>query len=63
MATTTNVFANCNTKEELEFHYEILTSPENISWDGERPKADIQRAVKQIQTQFYARAKELGLTN
>jgi hypothetical protein len=55
-----NVFAGVTTLAELELEFEMRTSPENISWDGERPVSEIRRAFAEYKRQFAARAKELA---
>ena len=52
-------FAHCNTIEELEKRYEMMTSPENISWDGERNGADVQRAATKFYKEASVRQREL----
>ena len=52
-------FAHCNTIEELEKRYEMMTSPENISWDGERNGADVQRAATKFYQEASVRQREL----
>ncbi len=54
-----NMFANCNTEQELEFEYMIRTSPENISWDGELSSAQQKMRFTAINHDYEARAKEL----
>lgn len=54
-----NAFALCNSIEEIQNHWEILTSPENLACDGEltiaqqkvklaRFRKDVTERVKQI---------------
>lgn len=52
-------FTRCNTIEELEMQYEAVTSPENISWDGERSGADVQKAATQFYKDASVRQREL----
>jgi len=56
-----NTFARCNTREELEDLYDMFTSPENISHDGERSQADIKKAMTHFNKHYKARAAELGI--
>ena len=54
-----NPFAGCQTFEDLEDAYEAVTSPENISWDGERSGADVQKAATQFYQDASVRQREL----
>ena len=54
-----NMFANCDNTTDLEFEYMVRSSPENVSWDGERPYADVQRAYADIKRQYEERLEEL----
>ena len=35
-------------------------SPENISWDGERPKREIARAMRELQAEWAILERKLG---
>ena len=59
MTTATNIFARCATVQELEFNYEMITSPENISWDGERSAAQIRTAISKAKADYKKRLGEL----
>lgn len=59
MADSTNMFKDCATVNDLEFEYMIRSSPENVSWDGERPYADVRRAYADIKRQYEARLEEI----
>ena len=57
-----NSFARCNTREQLDDLYDMFTSPENISHDGERSQAEVKKAQAHFNKHYKARAKELGIT-
>lgn len=57
--TNQNIFANCTALETLEFEYLIITSPENISWDGERNPTDTRKAITKYNQQYQERYKQL----
>lgn len=59
MADSTNMFKDCATVNDLEFEYMIRSSPENVSWDGERSYEDTQRAYANIKRQYEARLEEI----
>lgn len=59
MTSQTNIFASCVTVNDLEFEYMIRSSPENVSWDGERSYEDTQRAYADIKRQYEARLEEI----
>ena len=55
-----NPFANCTTLDELEIYWDIFASPENISWDGERPQHEIQKALTNLSAHYTKRYMELS---
>lgn len=55
-----NAFAECKTLDELKFHWEILTSPENISLDGERSTDEIEKVVQRLASYYNHRYMEIS---
>lgn len=35
-------------------------SPENISWDGERPRSEVAKAMKKLKAEWAALEKQVG---
>lgn len=54
-----NMFDDCKNEQELELKYMILTSPENISWDGELSLAQQKSRFSDIVNDYEARAEQL----
>jgi hypothetical protein len=54
-----NMFANSKTLTELNFAYEMVTSPENIAHDGERSRGQIRAEYARIMRHFQTRRKQL----
>lgn len=52
-------FGRACTLEALQDHYEALTSPENISWDGERSGAAMRAEYKRLQKAYWVRRDEI----
>lgn len=55
----TKRFAECATVEALDQEWHMAMSPENISWDGERPAADQEAEIRVAGVAFQARRAEL----
>lgn len=60
VSTETNMFRNVTTVTDLEFEYMVRSSPENVSWDGERPAEAVKAAYKELQQHYEARLEELA---
>lgn len=56
-----NAFALCKTQAEMEFHWQIMTSPENISCDGELPIAAQKARIRQLTKDYKERFRALSL--
>lgn len=56
-----NMFANIKTLEQLDFAYDMATSPENVSHDGERSQASTRAAYARIAEQFTERRNQIVL--
>lgn len=52
-------FGLATTLADLSDHYESLTSPENISWDGMRSHADVQSEYRRLQVAYWVRRDEI----
>jgi hypothetical protein len=52
-------FSNATTLEALNDHFQGLTSPENISWDGERSGAQVQAELARLQAAYWVRRDEI----
>lgn len=57
---TRNLFETCTTIQDLEFRYEIATSPENITMDGERSRTAVQTALAQINRDYKLKRAEFS---
>lgn len=55
-----NAFALCNTIEEIRNHWEILTSPENLSCDGELPVTAQEAKIRQYRKDITQRVKQIS---
>lgn len=60
MSATTNLFAQATNFPELEEHYDYLTSPENLSADGERSTEEIESLKERINRDYRKRESELS---
>jgi hypothetical protein len=60
MLPSTSEFANIQTEDQVRDLYEALTSPENISWDGERPPGEAQKAADLYRREAEQRLIELA---
>ena len=57
---TKNAFALCKTHNEMEFHWDVLTSPENISCDGELSLRSQKDKIKRLTKDYQERLHDLA---
>lgn len=52
-------FGRAATLKDLDHHFEALTSPENISWDGERAPGAAQAEYARLAAAYWLRRREI----
>ena len=55
-----NVFAKLNIPQDVEDHYDIIASPENVYRDGEASQDEAAKTMKRYNDDFAARMRELS---